>query len=117
MEDENLKNAKKAADMAVLQNKMKDLQEKTVALQNKEYQGKFQGVTIRMKGDHQVIDVRIDQGYYETAGKGQLEKAFFQLLNNLVRAIKEEQEMLTMEFQKDMERLQRGALDGTDPND
>ena len=69
MDDENIKKAKQAASMALLQSKAKEFQEKTIALQNKIYQGTVQGISITMKGSHEVIEVRIDQSFYETSGK------------------------------------------------
>ena len=51
MDDENMKNAKRAADMVMLQNKARDFQDKMTALSNKEYQGRYQGIEIKMKGD------------------------------------------------------------------
>lgn len=110
MDDENMKKAKQASNMVMFQNKAKEYQNKINELQNKEYQGKFQGITIKMKGDFTVIDVRIDQGFYETAGKGQVEKAVFSLVNNLTAAIKQDQEDCQRLFQGDLERMQKEIL-------
>ena len=108
--DENIKKAKQAADMVMLQNKAKDFQDKMTALGNKEYQGRYQGLTIKMKGDHTLLDVSIDQGFYETAGKSQIEKAILVLCSNLNTAIKDDQEQLQRELQGDIERMQKEAM-------
>ena len=42
MDDENMKNAKRAADMVMLQTKARDFQDKMIALSNKEHQGRNQ---------------------------------------------------------------------------
>ena len=107
MDDENMKNAKRAADMVMLQNKARDFQDKMTALSNKEYQGRYQGIEIKMKGDFTLINVHIDQSLYETGGKGQIEKAFFTLTNNLVNAIKQESEMMQKEFQEELMRMRK----------
>ncbi len=108
--DENIKKAKQAADMVMLQNKAKDYQNKLNDLQGKEYQGKYQGLTIKMKGDHSILDVKIEQGFYETAGKGQIEKAILVLTNNLCGAIKADQDALQQQLQSDIERMQKDAM-------
>jgi DNA-binding protein YbaB len=112
-EDENLKRAKASAEMVRVQNKMKDYQDKLVSLQNKEYQGKVQGITIVMKGSEEVIDIRIEQSYYETAGKGQMEKALLTLLNNLHRAVEADQTQIKEEMQAELVQLQKEQSDGT----
>ena len=109
MDDENMKNAKRAADMVMLQNKARDFQEKMTALANKEYQGRYQGIEIKMKGDFTLINVHIDQSLYETGGKGQIEKAFFTLTSNLVYAIKQESEMMQKEFQEELMRMRKDS--------
>ena len=109
MDDENIKNAKRAADMVMLQSKARDFQEKMTALSNKEYQGRYQGIEIKMKGDFTLINVHIDQSLYETGGKGQIEKAFFTLTNNLVNAIKQESEMMQKEFQEELMRMRKDS--------
>ena len=106
-QDENLKKAKQAADLAVLQQKARDYQDKLQALMNKEYQGKFQGINVRMKGDFSLLDVNIDQSFYETAGKGQIERAILQLFNNLHKAVNADQELLKNELQLDINAIQK----------
>ena len=111
--DENIKKAKQAADMVMMQNRIKDYQDRLVALQNKEYQGKFQGIVVKMRGDFQVIDVRIDQSFYETAGKGQIEKAILTLMTNLHNAIHVDQDDMNRELQEEVKRMQQTYTDGT----
>ena len=110
MDDENIKKSKEAVDLLMLQNKAREFQNKSNELQQKEYQGKFQGVSIKMKGDHTVFDVHIDQGFYETSSKGQMEKAIIALMNNLNNAIKQDQDDLQRELQGDIERMQKDAM-------
>lgn len=110
MDDENMKKSKQAVDFVMLQDKAREFQNKSNELQQKEYQGKYQGLTIKMKGDHSIVDCRIEQGYYETAGKGQLEKAITTLLTNLNTAIKQDQDDLQKELQGDIERMQKDSL-------
>ncbi len=105
--DENLKKAKQAADMVRLQQKAQDYQQKLNDLMNKEYQGKYQGINVKMKGDSTLLDVRIEQSFYETAGKGQIEKAILTLFNNLHNAIQADQNALREELQMDIDSLQR----------
>lgn len=110
MDDENIKKSKEAVDLLMLQTKAREFQNKSNELQQKEYQGKYQGVSIKMKGDHTVFDVHIDQGFYETSSKGQMEKAIISLLNNLNNAIKQDQDDLQRELQGDIERMQKDAM-------
>ena len=110
MDDENIKKSKEAVDLLMLQTKAREFQNKSNELQQKEYQGKFQGVSIKMKGDRTVFDVHIDQGFYETSSKGQMEKAIISLLNNLNNAIKQDQDDLQRELQGDIERMQKDAM-------
>lgn len=110
MDDENIKKSKEAVDLLMLQNKAREFQSKSNELQQKEYQGKFQGISIKMKGDHSVFDVHIDQGFYETSSKGQMEKAIISLLNNLNNAIKQDLDDFQREFQSDIERMQKDAM-------
>ena len=42
-------------------------------------------------------------------GKGQIEKAFFTLTNNLVNAIKQESEMMQKEFQEELMRMRKDS--------
>lgn len=110
MDDENMKKSKDTVDLLMLQTKAREFQSKSNELQQKEYQGKYQGVSMKMKGDHTVFEVHIDQGFYETSGKGQMEKAIFTLLNNLNTAIKQDQDDLQKELQGDIERMQKDAM-------
>ena len=110
MDDENIKKSKEAVDLLMLQNKAREFQNKSNELQQKEYQGKFQGVSIKMKGDHTVFDVHIDQGFYETSSKALTEEAISTLMNNLNNAIKQEQDDLQRELQGDIERMQKDAM-------
>jgi len=109
-DDENIKKARQAESFALLQSKAKDYQDKLTSLQNKEYQGKYFGVFIRMKGSFEVIDVRIEQAFYETAGKGQIEKAFLTCYGNLYRSIQADQDGLKQELQSDVDQIQKSAL-------
>lgn len=108
--DDNLKKVKRAVSMAMLQDKAKDYQNQLAALQNKEYQGRYQGLTIKIKGDFSLLDVKIDQGFYETAGKGQIEHAILSLFMNLKNAITTEQTELQQKLQGDLERMQMEML-------
>ncbi len=110
MDDENMKKNKQALDLLMLQTKAREFQDKNNELQQKEYQGKYQGISIKMKGDHTVFDIHIDQGFYETAGKGQIEKAFLTLLGNLNNAIRQDQDNLQRELQGDIERMQKDSM-------
>lgn len=107
MDDENVKNAKQAADMALLQTKAKEFQDKANAQQNKIYQGTFQGITIAMKGSHEVIEVRIDQSFYETSGKGPMEIAILRCLTNLNHAIDEDVKAIQEELQTQINILRQ----------
>lgn len=113
-QDENIKKAKQAADMFMLQQKAKAYQEKLDALANKEYQGKYQGISIKMKGDYSILDVQIDQSFYETASKGQIEHGILTLLCNLHNAIANDQTVLKDELQQDISFLQKSQYDGND---
>ena len=107
MDDQNIKNAKKAADLALLQNKAKDFQDRSVALQNKIFTGTYQGVTIVMKGSHDIIEVRIDQSFYETSGKGQMEIAIMRCLTNLHNAIVTDVEQLQKDVQSQLMEIEK----------
>ena len=109
-QDENLKKAKQAADLAVMQDKVRNYQQKLVDLQNKEYQGKYKGLSIRMKGSFEVIDVRIDQSFYETARKQEIEQAILITLNNLHQAVDDEQKDLQNQMTSDLQRIQAEAM-------
>lgn len=109
-QDENLKKAKQAADLAVMQDKVRNYQQKLVDLQNKEYQGKYKGLSIRMKGSFEVVDVRIDQSFYETARKQEIEQAILITLNNLHQAVDDEQKDLQNQMTSDLQRIQAEAM-------
>jgi DNA-binding protein YbaB len=105
MDEDN--NVKQQTDLFMLQQKAQDYQDKLNKLQNKEYQGKYQGVSIRQKGDGTILEVHIDQSFYETASKGQIEIAFFKLLNNLHTAVLNDQKSLQEELQMDIAAFQK----------
>lgn len=105
--DENLKKAKQAADMVLMQQKAQEYQQKLNGLFNKEYTGKYQGISVKLKGDSTLLDVKIDQSFYETASKEQIEKGFLILFNNLHNAIQADQNMLKDELQLDINALQK----------
>jgi DNA-binding protein YbaB len=109
-QDENLKKAKQAADLAVMQEKARVYQQKLLDLQNKEYQGKYKGLNLRMKGNYEVIDVKIDQSFYETAGKQEIEQAILVAYVNLHRAIETEQKELQDEMTNELQRMQVEAF-------
>lgn len=106
-EDENIKKSKQAVDLLMLQNKAKEFQERSNNLLNKNYQGRVQGVTITMKGNHDIVEIHIDQSFYETAGKGELEIAFIKCLSNLNTAINNEQQELQNELQNEIIMMQK----------
>lgn len=113
-DDENLKKAKQAADMFKLQQKAKDYQDKVNQMNQRVYHGKCQGISADMKGDYSLIDVRIDQSYYETASKGQIEKNILQLFQNLKSAIKADEDALKSEIQDEIANLEKEHYkDGT----
>ena len=105
--EENEKKSEQETNLFLLQQKARDYQDKLVQLQNKEYQGKYQGVSIKEKGDGTVLEVHIDQGFYETASKGQIEIAIFKLANNLHNAIVNDQKSLQDELQIDLNAFQK----------
>jgi len=112
--DKNLEKAKQAADMVRLQQKAQEFQSKLTELGNKEYQGKVQGITIKVKGDYTVLDVQINQDYYETASRSQMEGSILKLLVNLKNAITADQDLLRNELQMDLDLLKREQMnDGT----
>lgn len=112
MEDENIKRAKAATNFAMLQDKAKEFQDKSDALQNKVYQGTVQGVTIVMRGSHEVLEVKLDQNFYEISGKEGMEIAILRCLTNINNAIKLDQVQLQKEMQNELMALQRSANDG-----
>ena len=113
MEDENIKKAEQATKMAMLQNRAKEFQDKNRELQNKEYQGRVQGINISMRGDFVVNNVHIDQSFYETASKGQIEIAITKCLANLHTAVQNDIELLAKQFQDEIVRMQKDNGDGT----
>lgn len=118
MEDENIKNAKQATEMAMLQERARKYQEKLTELSNKVYKGKRQGISIDMKGNYDVVDLKIDQSFYETSSKSQMEQAILVCLINLKRNIEQDQEVIKDELNNDIMKMQSDALkdkeNGTD---
>lgn len=106
-DDENLKKTKKAVDMLMLQQKARDYQDKLSKSMNKEYQGRYQGISMKMKGDFTLLDVKIDQSFYETASKSQIEQGIMALFRNLHNAISSDQEALKEELQMDISAIQK----------
>ena len=121
MDDQNIKNAKQTTDMVMLQERAKRYQDKINELSNKVYKGKRQGISIDMKGNYEVTDFKIDQSFYETSSKTQMEQAIIICLTNLKRAIDLEAESIKNELQDDIRKMQTEALkekeNGTDQND
>ena len=115
MADDFEKQAKEAANLAAIQDKAREFQTMSNQLAEKTYQGIHQGVTITMKGNHDVINVHIDQGFYETSSKGAMEMAFKRCLFNLNQAINTDVERLQKEMQEQLYELQmHGGTYGTD---
>lgn len=108
-EDKNLEKAKASADAAVMQDRIKEYQAKINDLQNKEYSGKYQGITIKMNGAYRMISVDINQAFYETCSKSQLETSFLICYCNIKDAIETEQKSLTDQLQQEMIRFQANA--------
>ena len=106
MEDENSEKAKQACEFTRMQERAKKLQEQFSALSNKVYKGKRQGINIQMKGDYQVLDITIDQSFYETSSKTQMEQALMICLTNLKQAIDLEQEQLKNSLQTEINKFQ-----------
>lgn len=111
-QDENLKKAKQATDMFMLQQKAKDYQDKFTRIQNNEYQGKYKGISCKMKGDGTILEVHIDQSFYETASKGQIEAGIMRLINNLHSAVNADQDHLKNEIQLDINSFQKEQYNG-----
>ncbi len=97
---------KKAANLAAIQDKAREFQALSSELSNKTYQGFSQGISITMKGNHDVISVHIDQGFYETSGKGTMERAIHRCLANLNNAINADVEKLQKDMQQQLLELQ-----------
>lgn len=110
MDDQNIKNAKQATEMAMLQEKARNYQSKMNELTNKVYTGRRQGINIEMKGNYEVVDIKIDQSFYETSSKLQMEQALIVCLTNLRRSIELDQESLKDELQNDITRMQVDAM-------
>lgn len=109
-DDENMKKAQQATDMVMMQDKLRDYQKKMEDLQNKVYQGNYQGMSIKMKGTYEIIEVHIDQSFYETAPKSLLEMSILTVSANLHRAIEADQKLLQEQMQNDLQRFQMEAL-------
>lgn len=109
-DDINLKKADQAAQYALIQERMATYRQKIVEVQNRDFQGRYQGISVKMNGNFDIVDVAIDQGYYETAGKSQLEKAILVCLSNLHNAIEQETKAITDQMQAEMARFQADAL-------
>lgn len=109
-EDKNLEKAKASAEAAVMQDRIKEYQVKINELQSKEYSGKYQGITIKMTGAYRMLSVEINQAYYETCSKSQLENAYLICYSNIRDAIEVEQKALTEQLQQEMIRFQASSL-------
>lgn len=111
MSDDFEKETKQAANLAAIQDKAREFQTLSNQLAEKVYQGISQGITITMKGNHDVINVHIDQSFYETSGKGAMERAFQRCLANLNHSINSDVERLQKDMQQQLLELQ--MHDGT----
>ena len=109
-EDKNLEKAKQSAQAAVMQDRIKEYQKKINDLSSKEYSGKYQGITIKMTGAYRMLSVEINQAFYETCSKSQLEMAFLVCYSNIKDAIEVEQKSLTDQLQQEMIRFQAESL-------
>lgn len=109
-DDINVKRARESADYVVLQERVEQYKAKLIDLQNKIYQGKYNGVSIQMKGDYTVINTSIDQSFYETASRNQLENSFLVCYTNLHSAITSEQKDVTEQMQNEISRFQMDAI-------
>lgn len=109
-QDENIKKAKQATSYAMMQDKAREYQEKILSLRNKDYQSKYKGLSIKMKGDYQLTEVKIDQNFYETAGKQEIEQAILVAFSNLHRAIEDEQKELQDQMTSDIQRMQMESM-------
>lgn len=109
-DDINLKKAEQSAQYALMEQKMQEYRQKLIDMQNRIYQGKYQGVILKMKGDFNLIETTIDQNYYETASKAQLEKAILVCFTNLHSAIEQETKAITEQMQSEMSRFQLGQM-------
>lgn len=109
-EDKNLQRASKSAEAAVMQDRIKEYQTKIEDLQRKEYSGKYQGITLKMNGAMQLLGVEINQGYYETSSKSQLERAFLICFSNIKGAIDSEMNALREQLQQEVMRFQASSM-------
>jgi|GEM_PF-773115 len=100
--DENLNKAKMASEFLNVQNKLSDYQKKYEALSNKVFTGRYKGVTLQMRGDYLIVDVKIDQSVYETASKSAIEQSFLICATNLHNAIGQELTSLKNELQQNI---------------
>ena len=103
---------KQTADMLFMQNSAKEFQDKMQELQNKEYTGKVHGIYITMKGSMEIIDVHIDQNYYETASKGSIEMDVKKCVNNIEQSIGYDVNEARERLNKDMERIRVNNTNG-----
>ena len=107
--------------MVMLQDRARKYQEKLDELANKVYKGKRQGINIDLKGNFDIIDFKIDQSFYETSSKTQMEQAIIVCFTNLKRTIEQDQETLKNELNNDIMKMQSEALkekeNGTDKDD
>lgn len=102
MEDDNIKKAKETTELFRLQQKAQEYQNKVKELMNKEYQAKYSGLSIKMKGDYTVLDVSLDQSFYETSSKSVLEQAIVTAFRNIHQAIEDDQEALKNRLQTEL---------------
>lgn len=114
--DDEMKKAEQATRLAMIQDKAQEFQFQANELQKREYQGRVQGINIVMKGNFEVINVHIDQSFYETASKGQIEIAITKCINNLHVAVQNDMNALSDEFQNYIARVQKESQqqNGTD---
>ena len=95
-EDKNLQRASKSAEAAVMQDRIKEYQTKIEAL--------------KMNGAMQLLGVEINQGYYETSSKSQLERAFLICFSNIKGAIDSEMNALREQLQQEVMRFQASSM-------
>ena len=109
MEDENLKKASQAAELAAMQDKARDYQRKLAEFQSKIFTGKVGGVNMKMSGDFKINEIKIDQSFYEMASKDQLEVSILRCYNNLYTAVSNEINDLNGQFQQEMKLMSKDA--------
>lgn len=110
MEDKNLEKARNSAEAAVMQDRIKEYQQKLKDLQAKEYSGKYQGIKLTLNGAFCMQKVEINQAFYETCSKSQLETAILVCYSNIKEAIDSEARELSEQLQQEMMRFQSSAL-------